>query len=55
MLMLIIILLLLLLFLSVFVLLKVYSSGKPKAFLDDEGKSIPNSISEKDFIEIQTS
>ncbi len=35
-----------------FIILIVYSPGKPKPFIDENGKIITNSISEKGFIEI---
>lgn len=40
------------LLLIVFILLLLYSPGNPKPFLDDKGKIIANSISEKGFIDI---
>lgn len=41
-----------LLFIGILIILVLNSSGKPKPFLDHNGKIIPNSISEKNYIEV---
>ncbi len=45
-------LVILFLLLSGLVVLQINSTGKPKPYSDEDGKVLPNSISEKDFVDI---